>query len=67
MSWYALDKFSYKAHCFSMYNASSCCLAMGKNFHVIFSPYMQICNHVQILNGRGYNGMGVASCPFEGV
>ena len=32
---------------------------MRKDFHVIFSPYMQKCNRVQILNG-----MGVASCPI---
>ena len=29
---------------------------MRKDIHVIFPPYMQKYNHVQILNGNGYNG-----------
>ena len=36
---------------------------MRKDFHVILFPYLQNCNHVQILE----HGMGVASCPFERV
>ena len=34
--------------------------AMRMDFHVLFPPYMQKCNHVQILNGR-WDGCGFLS------
>ena len=43
---------------YTKHTAASQCIidlavwAIRKDVHIIFSPYMQKCNHVRILNGR---------------